>query len=214
MRTIRRGLGFLSLAALLLTGSSANAWFWDHCGPCCRPFHHCFETHITCRPYNAFTPICWGNLTCDGCCPNPCAVASGCNMMPSWGGCSAPQFFGGYAAGCEPACAGCMPGGGMPVYGGMPGGGMPGYSGPAFDPNQGGAPMMPGGQYPQMMPTQIPSNMPPLMNQTTQYGNPAMYFGVQPASYYPGYYYGYPAPYYPNYQAMPYGYGSNAQRPY
>ena len=22
-------------------------------------------------PYNAFTPICWGNLICDGCCPSP-----------------------------------------------------------------------------------------------------------------------------------------------
>jgi hypothetical protein len=69
---------------------------------------------------------------------------------------------------------------------------------------------MPSGAYPQMVPTQIPNNMPPPLNQTTQYGNPAMYYGVQPANYYPGYYYGYPAPYYPSY-AMPYGY--NAQRP-
>jgi hypothetical protein len=221
MRMMRRGLGLLSLAALLLSGSNANAWFWNHCGPCYHHGHHCFETHITCRPYNAFTPICWGNLTCDGCCPSPCAVASGAQMMPSWGGCSPPQFFGGYAGGCTPGCGGCSPSYGMPSYGmpsyGMPSyGGMPGYggmSGPSFDSYQGGAPMMPGGSFPPM-PTQIPSSaMPPLTNHTTQYGNPAMYYGVQPANYYPGYYYGYPMPQYPNYQGMPYGYSNNPQRP-
>lgn len=40
-----------------------------------------YVTHISCRPYNAFTPICWGNLVCDGCNPSPCGVASGCLPM-------------------------------------------------------------------------------------------------------------------------------------
>src|SRR5260370_23962434 len=54
-----------------------------------------YVTHITCRPYNAFTPICWGNLVCDGCNPSPCGVAGGCLPltmgMPAWA-CPGGQF--------------------------------------------------------------------------------------------------------------------------
>ena len=193
MKITRWGLGLLSLAVLLTSVSDAGAWF-GHCGSCYHHRHHCFETHITCRPYNAFTPICWGNLTCDGCCPNPCGVASGCCMPPSCGsGSCGAGFAGGY-----------MPG----QFCGYPGGMLPSYA---------GAPIAyPGVPMPQTMPTQAPNyNLPPPVNQTTQYGNPAMYYGVQPASYYPGYYYGYPTAYYPSYPAMPYGYGYvNSQRPY
>jgi len=210
MKITRWGLGLLSLAVLLASVSDASAWcgLFSHCGPC-HHRHHCFETHITCRPYNAFTPICWGNLTCDGCCPNPCAVASGC-MMP--GGCGPDACGAGFSGGCAPGGFCGYPGGVLPSYaGGYPGGVLPSYAGvPAPYP---GVPM------PQPMPTQAPNyNVPPpVNNQTTQYGNPAMYYGVQPASYYPGYYYGYPAAYYPSYPAMPYGYGygyANPQRPY
>src|SRR5438552_136077 len=115
MKITRWGLGLLSLVALLTSVGDASAWGvfgW-------RP--HCFETHITCRPYNAFTPICWGNLICDGCCPNPCAAASGCNMFPS-GGCMGD---------------GCMAGGFMPggYYAGFGGGYMPAYAGMPFNAN-------------------------------------------------------------------------------
>src|SRR5207249_4702540 len=39
--------------------------------------HNRYVTQITVRPYNAFTPIAWGNLVCDGCVPNPCGVSMG-----------------------------------------------------------------------------------------------------------------------------------------
>src|SRR3954447_16572156 len=71
-------LALLALAGLASHVTDADAFF------CCRPWRHrChrYATQITCRPYNAFTPICWGNLVCDGCCPNPCGVASGCMPM-------------------------------------------------------------------------------------------------------------------------------------
>jgi hypothetical protein len=87
----------LVLAGLALSATQASAFF------CHKPWRfrcHRYATHITCRPYNAFTPICWGNLVCDGCCPNPCGVAAGClpfNYMGGWpafagtmGGCAAP----------------------------------------------------------------------------------------------------------------------------
>jgi hypothetical protein len=57
-------LAALSLAGLALSGTTAFAGLFG----CCFRSHCC--TQITCRPYNAFTPICWGNLTCDGCCPS------------------------------------------------------------------------------------------------------------------------------------------------
>lgn len=62
-------IAVLSLATLAVGTLDAWAWGWKH---------HKYTTQITCRPYNAFTPICWGNLVCDGCCPNPCGVAGGC----------------------------------------------------------------------------------------------------------------------------------------
>lgn len=68
-------LGFLSLLGLLTSDVPAYSGWW-HC-------HRC-TTHITCRPYNAFTPICWGNLICDGCCPSPCGMVSGCAGLPPW----------------------------------------------------------------------------------------------------------------------------------
>jgi hypothetical protein len=187
----RWGLALASLAAVLLSGSDANAWCFKNscCGPCYHHRLHCFETHITCRPYNAFTPICWGNLYCDGVCPNPQAFAAGCCSFPSYGGC----MPGGCMAG------GCMTG---PAYPGYAGGFAPGYGGYGMGvPYQGapyqGAPMvLPGAPLPQGVPTQMPNN------NTAQYGYP-MPYGVQPAGY-PGYYYGYPTY---NYPTMPYGNG-------
>ncbi len=69
-------LGLLSLVGVSMSASDASAFLLRH-----HFRHHRFVTQITCRPYNAFTPICWGNLVCDGCTPNPCAVAGGCMPM-------------------------------------------------------------------------------------------------------------------------------------
>ncbi len=85
-------LGLFALCTLAVFAGESQAWpFLPH-SPWHR--HNRYATHITCRPYNAFTPICWGNLVCDGCCPSPCGVASGCLPMqigvPPWamaGGC-------------------------------------------------------------------------------------------------------------------------------
>src|SRR5271168_3906033 len=89
-------LGLLSLCCVALCAGSAHALF-----DCWLPRHR-YVTHITCRPYNAFTPICWGNLVCDGCNPSPCGCASGCLPMqfgaPPWAcgsGCN-PYMGGGH----------------------------------------------------------------------------------------------------------------------
>ena len=78
-------LGFLSLAAIGLASGPAAAW-WP-CFPCsCKS---CCTTTICLKQYNAFTPVCWGSLTCDGCCP----MNFGC--CPGMGG----YGFGGGGAG-------------------------------------------------------------------------------------------------------------------
>jgi hypothetical protein len=94
-------LGLLSLCSLALFAGESSAFYglFPY-----RPWHphNRYVTQITCRPYNAFTPICWGNLICDGCNPNPCGVASGCLPMtmgvPPWA--SSP--------GCAPSCGAPM----------------------------------------------------------------------------------------------------------
>lgn len=82
--------GLFSLCTLALFATESQAWCLFRC--------HKYTTQITCRPYNAFTPICWGNLTCDGCCPNPCGVAGGCLPMnmgaPPWASGAGPCFGG------------------------------------------------------------------------------------------------------------------------
>ena len=208
MKFTRWAVGIWSAAALLMVAGNADAWLCCHhgCGGCCR--HHCFETHICCRPYNAFTPICWGNLYCDGCCPNPQGVASGCCIPGSWSGClpgidcAASPW--GYP---PPSLAGGGPYPRYPIYGDMnqinpyqgtvPGGMLPGG-------------MLPGGPVPSM-PTSMPlpqgatpaaPAVPPVLNHTAQYPY-GMYYGLQPAGYYPyGYY---PMGYAPGYN--PYYYG-------
>src|SRR2546423_62662 len=93
-------LGLFSLCCLALFTGESRAFFgllspyhpsslWHR--------HNRYVTHITCRPYNAFTPICWGNLVCDGACPSPCGVMGGSLPMtfgappfPSLGCCNMP----------------------------------------------------------------------------------------------------------------------------
>jgi hypothetical protein len=170
MKITTWGLGLASLAALLLSVSDADALlFHHHCH--CR--HHCCDMRICCRPYNAFTPFCCGTMHCDGCCPLPCAQASGCAAMPSYG-CDMPApVCGGFAGACAPGYGSPAMGGSMPVN-------LP--------------PAMP---MPSGVPVPLNPNVPPVLNHTAQYANPAMYYGVQPVGYYPGYYYGYQPSYYP-----------------
>jgi hypothetical protein len=58
-------VGILSLAALGMATAPAPALFhcchWGCCGKCCQT--------ICIRPYNAFTPVCFGSLCCTGCSP-------------------------------------------------------------------------------------------------------------------------------------------------
>jgi hypothetical protein len=87
-------LGALSIAAITTTALDANAWFLA----CCR--NHCCNkctTTLNCRPYNAFTPCCFGNITADCCMPINCC--GGFNMQQQ----RAPSCFGGcpsYGPGC------------------------------------------------------------------------------------------------------------------
>ena len=194
-------LGLLSLCSVALFVGDAKAWngplsLWLH--------HHRYTTTITCRPYNAFTPICWGNLVCDGCNPNPCSVANGCLPMmmgaPPWA-CCPPQGYG------------------MPPMGGMammpPGAYGPG-AGYATDMGTGGQPMpMPAGQpMPQQFtpPTPMPIGPTPNTTMTYPYPYPALPPGVAQANYHPGYYPIYPQPAYPNYN-MPTYYNPNPGYP-
>ena len=101
-------LGLLALSCLALSVGETQAFFGllNPCNPYSLWNHHNrYVTQITCRPYNAFTPICWGNLVCDGCCPSPCGVASGCLPLNM----GAPPWCGNYGMGGMP----CM----MPGYG-------------------------------------------------------------------------------------------------
>src|SRR5438046_6624672 len=79
-------VGYLSVAALALNGPAAQAGLLHHCCGC----HKCC-TYLCVRPYNAFSPVCCGSVSCIGCCP----------------------MFGGMGGGMD--CGPCGPvGGGMP----------------------------------------------------------------------------------------------------
>src|SRR5438067_479991 len=93
-------LGLFSLCSLAMIASDVQA-FGPH-PPWGFGRHNRYVTHITCRPYNAFTPICWGNLVCDGCNPSPCGVAGGCmpihmGVPPFASSCGLPYMGGGFA---------------------------------------------------------------------------------------------------------------------
>jgi hypothetical protein len=194
MKMTQWGLGLLSLAGLLWGAATTDAGIFGHCCGC----HHCCDIKICCRPYNAFSPICCGNLFCDGCCPSPCGGAVGCCNFPSWG-CGMPApVCSGFAEACVPS--GCAPGG------------APCQSLPSAPP------ATPTGTTPSG-PAPSGTGVPPILNHTAGYGQPGWFYGVQPAGYY-----GYQAGYYGNpYLAWPtaaypytnYGYGFGyGQRPY
>ena len=195
-------LALLSVASLALSAAHAHAFFWHHW---CK---RCYTTQINCRPYNAFTPICSGNLTCDGVCPNPCAMAAGCCNFPNYGyGMPAP-VFGGFCG--DGACA--M----LPSFGGG-GAQLPMTFAPTQVPMQ-----MPANYAPVPAPVPTPGGV--TQFGAPQYGAPAHYgYNVQPTGYQPNYYgynpyqfasqnpYGY-APAWPTQPAFQFGYGYGKQR--
>ena len=71
---------FLSVALLPLSSGTASAWCWPW--KCCG---QCYDFSICCKQYNAFTPICFGKLYCDGCCPSP--YLNGYGHSPAHGNC-------------------------------------------------------------------------------------------------------------------------------
>jgi hypothetical protein len=156
-------LGFLSLAGLVADAAAAKAWF--DC--CCR--HHCckYSTVLCIRPYNAFSPVAYGNIIADGCMPvNVFGGQLPCNNggMPSCfngGGCCAGPSC------CTSGCCdfGCLPPAGA-VTPGQP------QQGPQFTPPN-PTPMNPG----------TSAVAPNLMGYTNGYA----YAPVQAVGYYPYY---------------------------
>jgi hypothetical protein len=124
-------LGALSIAAITTSALDANAWFLACCRDrCC---NKCTTT-LNCRPYNAFSPCCFGNINCEGCMPiNMCG---GC-----YGQQRAPSCFGGGC--CQSYGPGCCTSGGCCDYGCLP---APGSfaSAPMGQMGQMGQMMMPG----------------------------------------------------------------------
>lgn len=145
-------IGLLGLAVVAAGVPQVQAWCcWRRC--CCK-----YSTYICCKPYNAFTPCCYGSICCNGCCP----------MQFSCGGCSSPC--------CPSPCCGptivssnCCDGGwGHPVE---PAPFAPGYQ-PMPAPGPGPAPNW------------VPPAPVPMVGQAPMWNMPA----VQQTGYFPGYY--------------------------
>lgn len=157
---------------------------------------HKYSTLVVCRPYNAFTPVCYGSVVCDGCCPAPfCGGTPPC--LPQ----TFPAFMGGpiCATPCDPGCLPAPPGHAIPVA--MPGPMMMPHAAAPLPQGLPGQPVLNWAP-----PAQTP---PPNYSQTSQnWSNQA----VQPAGYYSSYYpnYGYSSmPVFPMYPmpAPAYWYG-------
>src|SRR6202043_792644 len=76
--------------------------------------HCCHQrccTTICCEPYNAFSPVCCGTVTCCGCCPiafNPCCQPMCCPppcCPPPC--CPAPDCCPSYGPACSEGCGSC-----------------------------------------------------------------------------------------------------------
>lgn len=182
-------LGLTSLAVLAATASDAFGFLFllKHCA-------RRYGSVIVCRPYNAFTPICYGNMVCDGCCPPAsCGPVCGPVGMPSpcfqSYGCIEP---GGHLASAAPTHLIPAP---MPS--------APAPSNPNFTPP-------PPAQIPNMTQGGTWPPMPVAYTQPYPYGYGYPYAqpqypangGVQPVNYAPYY----PMPAYP-YYGYGYGYG-------
>lgn len=186
-------LGLLSLAGLALSGTNAFAWGLLNWCRLCKPCHS--TIHV--RPYNAFTPICWGSMVCDGCAPpNPCAMASGHHAVPGFG--LASPFHGGSCG--DGNCFGGSCSGGFPLMTTpvtVPGATFAPAPAPLPNTTQNGVPQPYYGAMPNMLPN-------PYAPQAGYYpAAPSFYpgYGAQPVGYHP--YLLVPQMLYGN----PYGYG-------
>jgi hypothetical protein len=140
---------------------------------------------ICCTQYNAFTPTCFGSISCIGCCPVNCCQGPGWGA-PSYGPpadccCDAAS---GFASGC--CDAGCLP---------APGSAPSGYAAaPVVLPQAPAAnvgPTVPVAN-PAPLPAQMPSQAP---NTSAVWGGTPMVYPVNYwAGYYPNYYGGYQTP--------------------
>jgi hypothetical protein len=205
---MKRKLWFAGILGCTLFGVAAQqSWAFFGCHSCCGC--NKYSTYICCRPYNAFTPVCFGAICCQGCCPLQTCAPPSCGYSP----CCAPPAF----------CPGCMAGSGYPP---MAGGGWPapmyaaapymaspeppmipppsppppGYGYPPPPAHGYGYPPGPGPGYAPPAPAPAPGYTPPaptpIPHQT----------GYGPANgYYPGFWPNYPVGYWTNMYA-PQGY--------
>src|SRR5438067_10747813 len=93
----------LGLGAVGLSAGPASAHHLLKC--------HCYKkcACICCKPYNAFSPVVFGNFCFEGCCPSfgccqppappPCPEPCGGCADGSCGGCGGPGGPGGYGGG-------------------------------------------------------------------------------------------------------------------
>lgn len=183
------GLAMLTLSAQTSEAGLFHCW-GRHCG------RHC--TTICMQPYNAFSPVCYGSLTCVGC--SPFHMGGGPMMPPAY-----PGFMGGfnpydcmppscYSSGC--CDSSCLP---APAGNGTPAPAPNGGEGQKFTPPP-PTPLPSISYYGQPMPSPL---------QTAGYYGYAPYYGgynpwMMPVGYPPNPWYGYPQQYgYP----QPYGHG-------
>jgi hypothetical protein len=183
-------VGLLSATALTLAAGEVLAFFrWKKCNK--------FSTHITIRQYNAFSPVCYGTIVADGCCP--LLTSGGCFAGAGFAG---PVHGGGWDAGFHD---GGWVSGDVQIHDGHQGNPAPsgGGGGPNFTPPQ-PKPVNPSSQaWPGMAPYGYPPVAPA--------GYQPYYTGYQPGAM-PGYYPGYPQmPAWPQQQMPPWmmqqGYG-------
>lgn len=181
----------VGLAAFGLLSGAALAWFGKCKNSCCA-----YKYTICCKPYNAFSPICCGNMFMEGCCP---PFGMGCAMPgcgPGFKPMGGPGYCGADCFGCESGCLGQLP---APTTGGTAV--LPLNPAPSPTPGQPG--------FTPPMPTPLDGSK-PLGTTPTAQGRaiPMPYPVIQPAGYYPYYppaYYAYPAYYgYPAYPQAAY----------
>lgn len=181
----------LSLAGVGLGTGQASAWLFCH--------HCCSGSATLCvKPYNAFSPSCFGTIACDGCFPvnfghhgpyPPGGPGGGPGCCPpAWGPPSCGPSLGCAmdGGGCGPLLPGLAPHG--PLMGGAPAAGAP-----VMLPSAAGIPNFqapPGAGTPTFQ-TPPPAPMPTGPTTGAQAWpypvQAAGYRGPTPAGYYPGY---------------------------
>src|SRR5262249_42641279 len=109
-------VGLLSAAVLTLNSPAAQAGIIKRClgRDCCK-----CSMSLCVRPYNAFSPVCCGCLTCMGCCPFTGGMDGGMGCGPMGPPACMPSCFNG----CGPSCSssGCCDTGCLPPAGAVTG---------------------------------------------------------------------------------------------